>query len=199
MAFAFPTDDRAVFFAGAAADKLPVKEVFTAIRDNKGPLLTNKDLAALIQKADTTARAWMVCKVSDAYRQAPVIAAFDTITAVAKQNGDQLDLRVSGVGTDAAQVASAVNTLEAGLNQGKQEMPRMAQQMPAMQPIADFFQTLKVEAKDKSAEMTGSLKGDATTLLALPFGFFASHSEARVAPAAVQQVKPAPPPDPQNK
>ena len=50
MEFAFPSDERAVAFAGPSADKLPLKEVLTAVRDNKGALLTNKDLAALIQK-----------------------------------------------------------------------------------------------------------------------------------------------------
>jgi hypothetical protein len=194
MAFAFPSNDRAVAFAGPSADKLPLKEMFTAIRDNKGALLTNKDLAALIQKVDPAARAWAVCKVSDAYKQAPVLAAFDDLTFVAKQKGEELDVRISGSGRDAQQVASAVNMVEGGLNQAKQEMPRMAQQMPAMQPVVDFFQTLKVEAKDKTALMTGTFKGDTTMLLALPFSFLAEGRAAAAPPAKVVPVQPPPPP-----
>jgi hypothetical protein len=133
--------------------------------------------------------------VSDGYRRAPVLAAFDDITAVAKQNGEQLELRVSGNGKDAAAVTQAVNMVEGGLNQAKQMMPRMLQEMPMMQPVVDFVQSLKCEAKDKSAELTGSFKGDTSAVLALPMFLFGARSvEVKAAPAQVQPVPPPPPP-----
>src|SRR5205823_6779677 len=69
-AFTFVADDRAIGFVGATQNKLPVKELLACARQNKGPLLSNPDIAKLIQAvpADGDLRAWAVCKVSDSYR-----------------------------------------------------------------------------------------------------------------------------------
>ena len=46
--FGFPSDERAFFTAGPKQEHLPIKALIASIRDNKGPLLTNADVAKLI-------------------------------------------------------------------------------------------------------------------------------------------------------
>jgi hypothetical protein len=187
IAFAFPSDDRFVAITGAKREQLPVKELLTAIRDNRGPLLTNKDLAALIAAVDPKAKAWAVCKVSDSYRAAPVLAAFDTLTVTGVPDGDTLNLKVAGAGKDAAAVKDAVNQVAGGVAQLQQEAPKMAERMPPLKPMADFAESIKTEAAGNQATLTASFKGDTTALLGLPMVMFGARSV---------EVHHAPPPAP---
>jgi hypothetical protein len=204
-AFTFASDERAIGFVGAAQNKLPIKELLANARQNKGPLLTNPDIAKLIQAlpADPDVRAWAVCKVSDSYRTLSPVAAFETITLTGRQNKDSLDLRIAGQGTDAAKVAAAVDQINNGINQARAGLAQAAQNMPMLKPISDFVQAMKCEADGKNATLTSSLKGDATLLIALPMMGFAVHEQPMAAPPAAvgaQQVQPpAPVPQPVEK
>jgi hypothetical protein len=173
-AFAFPTDDRAMLVVGPKAEHLPVKALLASIRDNKGALLTNADVAKLIAGVDTSAPLWAVCKVNDKYREAEVIKAFDSITLVTKQTKDSVEIRINGTGSNPAAVQEAVNQLTSGLNEARQHVPQMAQQMPMLKPVADFLTSAKCQADGNDASFTAAVPGSGNALMAAPlfmFGF----------------------------
>jgi hypothetical protein len=190
MAFGFPSDQRAIFLVGPNQDQLPVKALLAAVRDNRGPLLTNAELAKLIATVDTAAPMWAVCKVNDNYRQADIINAFDTITLVARhqdEQGGRTHFIVKGIGGDAAKVQAAVGMVNQGLNQARQAFPQMAQQMPMFKPLADFVAGAKCEvgqAEGKEASFTASVPGTGNAVMAMPFFIFG----ARAGPAQPAQL-----------
>jgi hypothetical protein len=192
MALAFLSDNRAMAITGASKEKLPVKEVLAALQAKPNPaghpLLATPEFAPFVASLNDSVHAWAVCKVSDSYRVAPFIAPFDTITLLGKQEKDGMNIRFAGAGKDAAAVKGAVDQINSGLAQAKQEMPRIVQQVPAMKPVADFVQAIKCDADGKNATLTSSFQGDITTLLAMPFMMFASERQPVVVqpPAAVQ-------------
>ena len=185
-AFAFPTDDRAMLVLGPKPEHLPVKALLTSIRDNKGPLLTNADVAKLIAGVDTSAPLWAVCKVNDKYREAEIIKAFDTLTLVTKQSKDSTDIRISGTGSNPAAVQNAVAQANSGLDQARQHIPQMVQQMPFLKPIADFVSGAKCQADGNNASFTATVPGSGNGLMAAPlfmFGFRAHAAPPPVNPA----------------
>jgi len=196
LALVFPGNDRALFMTGASADKLPVKELLTAIAAAGAggqappthPLLKEPALAPFVASLDGTVRMWAACKVSDSYRGAPVVQAFDVITMVGRQEKDSLTVRLAGSGTDPVSVKGAVDLMNQGLDAARMHLPQLAQQTPALQPIVDFVTGAKCTADDKNATLTGTFKGDMGNLLALPFMVFWARAEAVPGqpPAAVQ-------------
>jgi hypothetical protein len=197
VTFAFPTNDRAMLVTGAAQEKLPVKQILEAAgalgtkEPAVHPVLREKEFAPFIASLNDGVRLWAVCKVSDSYRAAPVIQAFDMITLLGRQEKDKLSLRIAGTGKDAAAVKAAVDELNQGLNQAKTGLPQVAQQMPALKPMADFVQSLECAADGKNAALTGAFQGDAGNLLAMPLMFFGARAQAvpvQAPPAAIQPV-----------
>jgi hypothetical protein len=197
--FAFASDQRAFGFSGAAADKIPVKDVLAAINKKPAPhpVLALPEFAPFVASLDENSRAWAVCKVSDSYRTAPVVAPFDSFTLVTRQDKDNLNIRLAGAGKDAGAVKDAVAQVNSFLDMGKQQVPRMVQQMPFMKPIADFMNATQCEADGKNATLSSTFKGDTATLLALPLmGMGIARQEVRAAPAQVQ-IRPAQPEQPE--
>jgi hypothetical protein len=197
--FAFPGNDRALFVTGASPDKLPVKQIIEAAgalgtkEPAQHPLLAQKEFAPFVASLNETARMWAVCKVSDSYRAAPVIGPFDTITLLGRQEKDKLSLRMAGAGKDAAAVKSAVDQVNRGVNEAKQGLAQVTQQMPMLKPLADFVQSIECGADGKNATMTAAFAGDTGTLLALPLMVFGGRAQAvpvQAPPAVVEQVKP---------
>ena len=127
--------------------------------------------------------------MSDSYRAAPVIQPFDTITLLGRQEKDKLSLRMAGTGKDAAAVKSAVDQVNEGVNEAKQGLAQVTQQMPMLKPLADFVASIECSADDKNARMTAAFAGDTGTLLALPLMVFTG----RAAPMQAQPVQPPAP------
>ena len=187
MAFGFPADDRVLFLVGPRQEVLPAKELIAAARENKGPLLTNADLAKLIETVDTAAPMWAVCKVNDNYRQADVIKAFDTVTLVAAQGKDAMTLTAKGTGSDVGAVQNAVAEVNKGLDEARQHAPQMLQQMPAMKPLIDFVNGAKCVADGKTASFTATVPGNGNSLMGVPLFLFGFRAEAvPVRPADLQ-------------
>jgi hypothetical protein len=187
MSFGFPADDRAIFMVGPNHDKLPIKELLAAVRDNKGSLMTNAEMAKLIGAVDPAAPMWAVCKVNDNYRQADIVKAFDTLTLVARQEKEAMTFSVSGVGSDATAVQDAVNKVNDGLSEARQHLPQLAQQMPMFKPVVDFVTAAKCQANGKEASFTSSVPGNGNSLLGFPFFMFGMRAQAiegRAAPVA---------------
>jgi hypothetical protein len=189
-ALAFPSNNRAILSGAPSADKLPVKELLAnlATPPDVHPLLKQAEFAPFLKSLDGQTRMWAVCKVSDSYRQAPVIQPFDMLTMVGRQEKGKVALRIAGSGKDPADVKSAVNQVNTALATARNELPQAAKQIPALKPIADFVQTLQCVADGKNAELTGAFEGDAGSLLSVPMMI--------VAPMGGNAQPVAPPPAP---
>jgi hypothetical protein len=198
VALAFPADDRALFTAGAAAEKLPVKEILEAAANAAGgqkgaashPLMAQAEFAPFMASLNEGVRAWVICKVSDSYRAAPVFQPFDTITLLGRQEKENLTFRVAGAGKDVAAVKGAVDQVNQGIQEAKNHLPQMAQQMPMLQPIVDFANSIQCDADGKNATLIGAYKGDAGTLLAMPLMMFGMRAQAEPAQPPAAQIQP---------
>jgi hypothetical protein len=205
VALAFPANDRAMFVTGAAAEKLPVKQILEAAgalgtkEPAAHPVLADKEFAPFVASLNDGVRLWAVCKVADSYRAAPVIQAFDTITLLGQQDKDKLSLRIAGAGKDAAAVKAAVDEMNQGLNQAKTGLPQVAQQMPMLKPMVDFVQSLECAADGKTATLTGAFQGDAGNLLAMPLMLLGTRAQAVPVQAPPAVVQPVPQPVNPNK
>jgi hypothetical protein len=210
VAFAFTSDNRAIVITGANKAKLPVKEMLAATHAKPNPaghpLLSAAEFAPFAAKLNDKTRAWVICKVSDSYRQAPAIQPFDTLTLLTTQEKDGVSISLNGAGKDAAAVKGAVDEVNTGLAQAKNELPKMVQQIPMLKPVNDFVQAVKCEADGKTASLTGTYQGDPATLMAMPFMMMTGQAvpqrvQPPAAPPAQVQEKVAPdaPKEPEKK
>ena len=185
-ALAMPSDDRLIAMAGPTEEKMPVKAVLASARANGGanggPLMTNAEMAKLIGAVDPKAAAWAVCRVTPAYRAAPVLGQFETLSLSAVRERGGLDVKVSGVAADAGRVKNAVETVNQQLATAKVELPKLAEQMPGLKPVAQFVQGMACEAEGVRATLTGRFEGEPASLLAVPLTLVGQRAEARVAP-----------------
>jgi hypothetical protein len=184
-ALAVPSDERLIAWAGPSEDKMPIKELLTAAREGKGPLLTNEALAKLVGGVDPKALAWAVCTVGPAYRRASVLGLVDSVTVTAVRERGGMDVRCLAVGSDAGRVKAAVDAVNEQLATAKMEIPKIAEQMPQLKPFADFVQGMACEADGVRATLTGRFEGEPETLLAVPMVLVGQRAQVRP-PAAGQ-------------
>jgi len=198
VAFFFPSDDRAVLLVGPNQDVLPVKELIAASRQEKAGAIANAALAKLVAGIDPKVVGWAVVTVNDNYRKAPILSAFDQVVLTITRGGELTKFAVKADGKDAKAVEAAVAQVDAGVKQAQQQLPQIVQMMPAMKPIADFVQSVKVEANGASAGMWAELKGDPSVLLMGPAMMWGVSVRAPVeraveaAPAVIERVEPEP-------
>lgn len=210
----FPSNDRAVLVGGpggrnGGGNVLPVEEMVAAVRKNAGGLKDSKDaadMAKLVKSVDTKQPMWGAMEVTPAFKQAPFLEPFDTVTLVGKPAGDKadkLDVRFDGHGADPDKVRAAVGMVNQGLDQAKQEMKRadehMPQEMKAMVAMArEVVESMKCQADGKAASLTGTLPtGGSGMLLTSLFWAGAARAEPIAPPPAVGPApapRPAPPP-----
>ena len=133
---------------------------------------------------DTSAPLWAVCKVNDKYREADFLKPFDTITLVTKQSKESIEFKINGTGTNPAAVQTAVNLVNTGLNEGRQQVPQMAQQMPFLKPVADFVTSAKCDANGNDASFTATMPGNPNSLLAAPAFLLGMRAHAQPPPVA---------------
>jgi hypothetical protein len=190
----FPSDDRIIATVGANQEKLPLEAFAKALAAGKGELGNVPEMKKLIESVDTTQPLWGVAKMTESYRRAPVLAPFDTMTVVGKQNGAVMEVRIDGEGPDKEKVAGAVGQVNAALQMGIGQLRQAAQEMPILATFVKTLEGVKCTAQDQKATLTASLEGNAT-MMAVPviFGIRSQHVEEaqRVVPPA--QVQPVPP------
>lgn len=191
-AVGFLSDERALAVSGASREKLPIKEILAASRANPTEphkLLKMPEFAPFIASLNDKTVGWGICKVSDSFRQAPIIQPFDTITFQTTKTDGGVSVKFDAAGKDDVAIKSAVSQMNTGLNEARQALPQLAQMMPAMKPVNEFVQGLKCEADGKKATLTGAFNGDPATLMAVPFMMMGVRAEA--APPVPQQAQPA--------
>jgi hypothetical protein len=186
-----PSDQQLVLLGGPGREQLPVEEMVAAVKTGKGGLAYDGGLGKLMKTVDTTQQVWAVAKITESYRQAPLVAPFDTATLVGRQGKDGLELQLVAAGREANLVAEAVMKLQADIEKVRATTARQVQDIPALKPIADFLGSVQVKADGATATATGVLKGDTKSLL----GMWVSGRHARVTseqPRATTRPRPIP-------
>ena len=225
IAFFLPTNKHGVFIAGPDKAEKPVAKLITAAKSGKGGLAGAEEMVNLIKTVDTKQPVWGALHVTDVYRQAPVLAAFDTLTLVgkpkageaAKQGRASLDFRLEGKGKDPQQVKNAVDLVNNGIAEGRRQMKEMEKMMAqgggggemaamgqVMKQIGEVLETVQCKADGGNASLTATVnEGVLFNPLIIFFGGFGFRAEVELNDAgpAVQggrvEVAPDPPPPPQ--
>jgi hypothetical protein len=186
---ATPSGQLLALVAGASPTETPVEEVSMGIKDGKGKFAENELMAKLLEPVNKTADLWAVVRVTDSYRQAPVLAAFDTLQLVSQVSGDAMKIEVKATGQDADTVKAAVEQFTALVEEGKNQLANKApadanapEAAPApaeagaadspgksaAQPLVDFLGSIQTKVDGTTATMTGTLKGSSGAMMLLP-------------------------------
>jgi hypothetical protein len=186
VAMILPSDDRFVMIAGPGRDVvLPYEPVAKAILGQGGKgIEANEEMAKLIASIDRTKPVWAVARITPAYRELPFLVPFDTMTLEGEEKDGNLRLRLVAKGKDAEAIGLAVEQFEQMRQEVLREVMREAQQMPPLKPIADLFESVKVDNAGQTVTVTGELKGGGGAFMAIPLMFFGmSTTHAQPAPA----------------
>jgi hypothetical protein len=187
-----PSNDRLILIAGPRPETMPVQQVLAAFKGGKGGIESDADMKALLDSVDRTKRLWAVAKATDAYRQAPVLAPFDTMTLVADEKGDETQFTLVAKGKDADRIKAAVEIFENGRQQALTAMKEKApeQAKPLLKGIVDFLESVKTAGDGTSVTVTAVFKGGPAGVfgvMPILFGF------ASVRHAEAVRVQPPPP------
>jgi hypothetical protein len=217
VSLAFPSNDRAFLVGGPAEQPLPIEEVESAVRTNAGKLKNVESMAKLIKSVNVELPLWGVAEMTPAYKQAPVLAPFDTIkltgqpAKAADGKGDKVDFTLEATGKDANQVGQAVAQVNQGINQAKAELTQAAQHVPpgfgpmlqTATEVVNSIQCAPDPADGKTARLTGTAPMTSPGMVLMFFGGVARAEPMPppAAPAVQQQRAVAVPaqPEPQRK
>ena len=167
VAILVASDRRIALVTGPSRRNLPVEAVAHALSTGRGDLRNEAELAKLIRSVDRTKPLWAVGKLTETYRQLPVLAPFDTATLVGTRQADRLDLALAAHGTDPEPVKRAVAGVEKGVAEllaalRNGNVPRML-----AKPMIALLGSVKVRADGATAHATARLTGSPIAL-ALP-------------------------------
>lgn len=161
-----PSNDRLVFTAGASPERLPAEHLAAVLKAPPDRPALGAAMQDLIKTLDPASPAWGAVVMSDAYRQAPFLAPFDTIAATGKNaEGGAMAITVAAAGKDPEAVKQAVATIEDGIKQGLAEVKREAERMAFLKPIAEFMESIRIEAAGAKATLTAKMKGQGAAFL----------------------------------
>ncbi len=190
------SDERLVLVAGPTNRdgrgdaEAAIREFAAALAAGKGRLAENAAMAGLVKSADRTGPVWAVVNVCEAYRQAPMVDAFKTLTLATKATADRTDFTLRGEGTDAEKVAAAVEQFNQLMAEGHKEIAGGAEEVPFLKPMADFVGSLKATSDGAAAVATGQLKGAPSSMLAAFVWFLMGMSASEVHPLDPDMIAP---------
>jgi hypothetical protein len=167
--------------------ELPTKDLIAAGRAGKGGLEQAAGMPDLIKAAATDQPLWAVAKVTDTYRQLPLLAGFDTVSVVGRQNGSTIRLEATGRGTDAGKVAASVQALGKEHKSSLDWMKGVSPVMPPLQRVTRFLESVKTAVDGTNATATATFEGPVTRVIV-----FMNFPYATANP--VDEDKPLPPP-----
>ena len=195
VALILASRERLVLLAGDRRVPKPVEALVAALGRNGDKPTLDPKMLALIKSIDTSSPAWAVVRMTDCYRQVPLFAPFDTVTMASKVgDGGAMALTVVAAGKDAEAVKPAVAELNAGIEKAKAGAQQALAQMPAIKPMVDFVNSIRVEQQGATVTLTGKLQGQASAMmmpLVMLFGVRTAHIEGP-APVEVQPARPMP-------
>ena len=183
----FPSDELAVYVAGADAQNLPVREMIAAARAGKGGLASAETMRPLLKSARTDQPLWAAARVTEAYRQFPIASGFDRAFVTGKQAGPRFDLEGSADGTDPRQVDISVHEMRRYLKEMTDGLRTMAPVMPPLQRVMRFLESIQSKVDGTRLTASGSFEGPVTRLVV-----FMNFPYATAQPT--EEGKPEPPP-----
>lgn len=198
FAFIAASNDSLVIVGGPTRDAnvIPVAEMVAAVKTGKGKFDPDSKIGKLIKTVDRKGPLWAAARMSDSYREAPVLVPFDTITASTKKTGQTQTVTVTGRGSDAEKIAAAATELQNGIRKSRDQLARQAAGMPFLKPMAEMLGGIKVQAKGATATMTLSTRAS-TLLPVILMGWTGADSapmppDAReIDPATIEKTAPA--------
>jgi len=174
------SDRRLIVIGGGDEDQLPVEEVVKALAAGRGKLADDKVMTELLNSVDRTKPVWLVAKMTEAYKEVEMFAAFDSITAFAEKHRKHLRLNVLARGNNPDKIKTAVKQFEDGRAEALEELKRESARAPFLKDLADFVSGLKVHNAGNVVTLTGTFKGNALSFLAVPMMMGAVRYETRV-------------------
>ena len=174
-----PSNDRFLLFAGPNTEALPLQEVLAAVKNGKRDAALDADMTQLLASVDRSKRLWAVMRMTDAYRNAKVLAPFDSMTLTEEDHADETLFTLIARGKNPDQIAASVDDFEAGRQNTLEAMRNFpAQLMPAN--IADFLESVNVRNDGLLVTATASFKGSSSTILqTLPMMLFGMRMQGR--------------------
>ncbi len=163
LAVIFESDERAVVLGGPNAEQLPVKETIAALEAGKGKLAENAAMVALVGKVEHAGPMWGVAQVPAAAANEPIVGGFKTAVLSSRRQEGRIDFAAKAEGTDAEQVAKAVEEANAKLAEAMQSMDQagmMEGMFPGFKPWLDAFKSIRLTADGAAATGTAQFKGD---------------------------------------
>ncbi len=146
--------------------------IIANIKAGKGTLEQNKPMMELLGKIDRGAPVWAVAKISESYRQAPFINAFESITLTGEEREGTPSLVMRAFGEDAEKVAAAASFLQSQLDQAIANMDRMEKDFPQndgiMRSLREMIQSVKIAREDGELNITMDTMPNPASLL-MPF------------------------------
>jgi hypothetical protein len=178
FAIFLPSSDRLVMIGGPRKAQKPVAQMIAAVKAGKGAVTADSEMGKLIKTVDTTSPIWAAAKMSDTYRQASILAPFDTMTLTSKIAKNVQNFKLVATGTDAEKVAQAVKEFDGHMAEGRQELTKQAQRMPMFKPMAEFVNSIKAKADGAKVTVTASMKGGSPVMgILMPMmGMRSSHA-----------------------
>jgi len=167
-----PSDECLVFLAGPPRDEsVPVSVMAAAVKSGRGQLTPESELGQVVSSVDTAAPLWVAAKMTDTYRQASLLAPFDTMTLVATDQKDGLVLKLLAKGADADKVAAAVAEFNTLLQTARDKMAQAKEgsPMPIPKPLVDFVASVQVASQGSTATATAQMKAASMTPVLLPW------------------------------
>ncbi len=184
---------RFVLMAGDRDVPKPIGALVAALRRDSDKPQLDPQMQALLKGVDTASPTWAAVRMTDHYRQVPLFAPFDTIVVTSKAaDAGTMALTIVARGKDAEAVGLAVDEFNAGLEKAKAGAQQAMAQMPAVKPMVDLMNSIRVQAEGATVTVTGKLEGQAGTLM-MPLFMFAGVRAAPVARPAPVEVQPARP------
>jgi hypothetical protein len=123
------------------------------------------------------------------FRDGPFIP-FDTITGTARVEGEATKLSFVARGQDEQAIQESVAELEEIVKEGREELGRNVQRTPFAKPMADFFNSIRLQRDGATVTMTGTFQGKTSALLMRAFMWMVM-GIARPAPAPAR-LEPVP-------
>ncbi len=154
--------------------------MLTAMNAGKGKLGDSAEMAALVKGADKTAPAWAVAKISESYRQAEVLAPFDTVSASVAIKDGKIMAKFEGKGKDKEKMDGAVEMVNTSVKTELEQMKQMEknedvpagvppevaarikesrqQELESLRPVMEVGETVKAVSVVNGAVLTAEMK-----------------------------------------
>jgi hypothetical protein len=162
-----PSSDRLVVVVGPRQAHKPIAEMIAAVKAGKGGLTADSDMGKLIKTVDTASPIWAAAVMSETYRQASLLAPFDTMTLTTKTVKGTRNFTLTAVGSDAGKVALAAKEFDGHIAKMQQEFTRETEaglMPPMVKPAGDVVSSIKTVTEGPKVTVTASMKGNSSAM-----------------------------------